>query len=63
MTESGLFSMIRNNRISDLQLLFQMLQRRRGSFELMRNKLSEFILEEGGKLINDNLLKIEDFII
>jgi len=55
--------MIRNNRINDLQLLFQMLQRRRGSFELMRNKLSEFILEEGGKLINDNLLKIEDFII
>lgn len=62
MSESGLFSMIRNNRIQDLSLLFTMLQRRAGSFDLMRRKLSEFIMAEGGKLISDEQLKIEAFI-
>lgn len=55
--------MIRNNRIQDLSLLFSLLQRRARSFDLLRKKLSEFILEEGGKLINDEQLKIEDFIV
>lgn len=63
MQESGLSSMIRNSRMQDLTLVFQMMQRRPGSMDLMRKKLSEFILEEGGKLMTDEQLRIEDFII
>jgi hypothetical protein len=54
MEQSGLFSMIRNNKIQDLTLLFSILQRRGGSFDLLRKKLSEFIIEEGGKLMQDD---------
>jgi hypothetical protein len=34
--------------------MFAILQRRTASFDLMRKKLSEFILEEGGKLMADD---------
>jgi len=55
--------MIRNNKIKDLSLLFSIMQRRTSSFDLMRKKLSEFIMEEGGKLMSDDALKIEDSIV
>lgn len=29
----------------------------------MRKKLSDFIIEEGGKLMSDDQLRIEDFIV
>ncbi len=40
-----------------------MFSRRPESFDLMRKKLSEFIIEEGSKLISDEQLKIEEFIV
>lgn len=40
-----------------------MTQRRPASFNLMRKKLSEFIVEEGGKLMQDDTLRIEDFTV
>lgn len=63
MEESGLFAMIRNNKLLDLTLLYQMLQRRKSSFDLMRKKLSDYIIEEGMKLVADQSIKIEDFVL
>lgn len=62
MESSGLGSMIRNQKMQDLHLVYTMCVRRPESFELLRRKLAEFILTEGGKLVADELLKIEDFI-
>ncbi len=63
MDESGLLSMIKNNRMHDLQLLYSLFIRRPRSFELLRKRLSDFIVEEGHRLVQDEQLKIEDFVV
>jgi hypothetical protein len=63
MEESGLLSMIKNNRMQDLQLLYSLFIRRPRSFELLRKRLSDFIVEEGTRLVQDEQLKIEDFVV
>jgi len=45
--------MIRNNQIANLSLLYNMFTRRDESFEKLRKCLSEFIIEEGNKLVRD----------
>ena len=55
--------MIRNNRIQDLSTLYSLFFRRPKSFELLRKKMSEFIIEEGSKLVLDETLKIEEFVV
>lgn len=54
--------MIRNNQLSNLSLLFGMFIRREDSFEKLRKCLSEFIVEEGNKLVRDEQIKNEDFV-
>ena len=43
--------MIKNNKIHDLQLIYSIFIKRPKSFELLRKKLSDFIVEEGAKLV------------
>jgi hypothetical protein len=43
--------------------MYSLMHRRPQSFELLRRKLSDFILEEGGKLILDDSLKVEVFVV
>lgn len=54
--------MIRNNQLANLSLLFNMFTRREESFEKLRKCLSEFIIEEGNKLVRDENIKNEDFV-
>lgn len=63
MEESGLLSMIKNNRMQELQLLYSIFIRRPKSFEILRKRLSDFIIEEGTRLVLDEQLKIEDFVV
>jgi cullin 3 len=62
MESSGLVYMIRNNQLNNLGLLFSMFTRREDSFEKLRKCLSEFIIEEGNKLVRDEQIKNEDFV-
>lgn len=62
MESSGLVHMIRNNKIADLTILFQLFHRRQKSFDLLKRCLSDFIVSEGSKLVSDANLKTEDFI-
>ena len=43
--------MIRNNKIEDLALLYNMFARREASFELLRNHIRDYIADEGSKLV------------
>jgi len=63
MDQSGLISMIKNNKMQDLQLLYSLFIRRPKAFELLRKKLSDFIVEEGTKLVMDEQLKSEEFVV
>jgi hypothetical protein len=49
--------------MQDLQLLYSLFIRRPRSFELLRKRLSDFIVEEGTRLVQDEQLKIEDFVV
>ena len=60
---SGLIHMIRNNKVRDLQILYSMLSRRNDSFEILRKHLSEHIISEGSKLIEDEKLKNEELVV
>lgn len=60
--QSGLVHMIRNNNIDELCIVYNMLQRRQASFELLRKHLSEFIVTEGSKLVNEEL-KNDELVI
>jgi len=55
--------MIKNNKMQDLQLLYSLFIRRPKAFELLRKKLSDFIVEEGTKLVMDEQLKSEEFVV
>lgn len=63
MEHSGLVHMIRNNQIKDLLLLYGMFTRRTNSFELLRRYLSQYIVDEGQKIILDERLKNEELVI
>lgn len=63
MDQSGLVSMIRNKKIKDLHSLYSLFNRRPKAFELLRKKMSDFIVEEGSKLVLDEQLKIEEFVV
>jgi len=63
MESSGLVSMIRNNKIDELALLYNMFSRRDASFELLRNHIRDYIADEGGKLVTDEKLKNEDLVV
>ena len=62
MESSGFVHMIRNNKINDLTIMFQLFSRRQKSFDLLKKCLSEFIASEGSKLVADTNLKTDDFI-
>ena len=53
MESSGFYSMIRYNKLQEIKHLYSLLHRRPNSFELLRKKLSQYILDEGGRLMND----------
>lgn len=63
MEHSGLVHMIRNNQTKDLLLLYGMFTRRTNSFELLRRYLSQYIVDEGHKIILDERLKNEELVI
>jgi hypothetical protein len=44
-------------------MLYGLFIRRPKSFELLRKRLSDFIVEEGTKLVQDEQLKIEEFVV
>ena len=47
--------MIRNNNIEELGLVYNMFSRRPASFELLRKHLAEFIINEGNKLVQEEV--------
>ena len=55
--------MIRNNKITDIALLYTIFSRRPKSFELLKRSLSDYIVMEGLKLVHDEKLKIEEFVV
>ena len=55
--------MIKNNKIVDLQILYNMFSRRNESFEILRKHLSDYIITEGSKLVADDKLKNEDLVV
>ena len=55
MESSGLVHMIRNNSMDELALVYFMFSRRSASFELLRKHLADFIINEGNKLVNEEL--------
>ena len=63
MDSSGLVSMIRNNKITDIALLYTIFSRRPKSFELLKRSLRDYIVMEGFKLVQDEKLKIEEFVV
>lgn len=62
MPESGLVHMIRNNKIKEMQVLYNMFTRRNDSFKILRDNISGYIIAEGSKLVNDDKLKNEDLV-
>ena len=62
MPSSGLISMIRNDRVNELTVLYNMFQRRPESFEMLRKHLSQHIVDEGSKLVADEKMKNEDLV-
>ena len=63
MENSGLVHMIKNDKINDLQLLYSMFSLTPTAFTHLRKKFSEYIIEEGKKLVNNENLKNEDLVI
>ncbi len=63
MDSSGLVSMIKNNKIADITLLYSIFSKRLKSFELLKRSLSDFIVMEGLKLVQDEKLKNEEFVV
>jgi hypothetical protein len=63
MDSSGLVSMIRNNKTADLMLLYSIFSRRQKSFELLKRSLGDYIVLEGFKLVHDEKLKNEEFVV
>ena len=61
MDSSGLVHMIRNNKMDELALVYNMFSRRPASFELLRKHLAEFIINEGNKLVAEEV-KNEEFV-
>ena len=51
MEATGLVSMIRDSKIEELALLYNMFSRRDASFELLRNHIRDYIADEGSKLV------------
>ena len=47
--------MIRNNSMGEIALVYFMFSRRAASFELLRKHLADFIINEGNKLVNEEL--------
>jgi len=60
--QSGLVHMIRNNNIDELRLIYNMFLRRPASFELLRKHLADFIVNEGNKLVNEEI-KNDEFVV
>jgi len=63
MDSSGLVSMIRNSKMADITLLYSIFSRRPKSFELLKRSLSDYIVLEGFKLVQDDKLRIEEFVV
>ena len=61
MDSSGLVHMIRTNSMDELALVYNMFSRRPASFDLLRKHLAEFIVNEGNKLVNEEV-KNEEFV-
>jgi hypothetical protein len=61
MDSSGLVHMIRNNNMDEIALVYNMFSRRPASFDLLRKHLADFIVNEGNKLVNEEV-KNEDFV-
>ena len=62
MQSSGLIHMIKNGKLAELAVLYNMFQRRHDSFELLKKYMSHHIVEEGNKLVQDEKMKDQDLV-
>ena len=62
MQSSGLVHMIRNNSMDELARTYNMFKRRPASFELLRKYLAEHIINEGSKLVTEEV-KNDDLVV
>jgi len=54
--------MIKNDKINELSLLFNMFSLSPSAFSKLRNHFSDYIVDEGKKLVADEKLKNEDLV-
>jgi len=62
MENSGLIQMIRNDKYDEIALMHDMFQKVTDAFNLMKNHLSNYIINEGNKLVQDDKLKYSEFV-
>lgn len=56
--ETGCIYMFKNQRLEELKILFEVFKRDSSTFGLIIQKMNPYILERGGKIVNDeNLIK------
>ena len=62
MENSGLISMIRNEKYDELALMFELFSKVPESFQALTKHLSSYIVSEGTKLMQDDKLKSDEFV-
>lgn len=62
MENSGLIHMIRNDKFQEIELMHNLFSRVPDAFSILNKHLSQFIFNEGNKLLNDEKLKHDEYI-
>lgn len=63
MENSGLVHMIRNNKLNELTLMFNLFSRRPASFNQLKVCFADYIVTEGSKLVTESgNMKTEEFV-
>ena len=62
MENSGLISMIKNEKYEEISLMHELFSKVPESFQALSKHLSNYIIAEGQKLIQDDKLKPDEFV-
>ena len=62
MENSGLVAMLREGKIEEIELMFDLFSKVPGALVLLKQKLQLFIIDEGNKLVQDQRLKQDEFV-
>ena len=62
MENSGLVAMIKNDRYDEIALMHELFAKVPNAFAMLKNQLSQFVVNEGNVLVNDDKLKSDEFV-